>query len=197
MEHRDVSVAERQVTKLDCAQNLRDRRGGYMLVGDRRLRVEDVQHALPGRQAPLEEIRHPAKRDHRPAEHHQVGVEGDQLADGHALATTSRLPIQNTSSAPTHQQTHAGERHALQPESIPGCWRRIPHWRAGSARSRMLPVHRHEQPGTPARVSCVTALIVGELFLDLLEPMVDRRAKVTDHNDTNGSGTALKPSAMD
>ena len=56
-------------------------RGRDTGVVDVRDRVEHLEHPLPRRHAALQDVGDPAERDHRPAQHHQVGVEGDELAE--------------------------------------------------------------------------------------------------------------------
>ena len=63
--------------------------------------IQHFQHPLPRRHAALEHVGDPAERNHRPAQHRQVRVERDELADRDpSPRSTSRLPSQRTSSAP-------------------------------------------------------------------------------------------------
>ena len=65
----------------------------------RRLGIHHVQHPLPGGQPPLEEVGDEPERDHRPAQHHEIGVEGDELPHGDP-------PLDDMPGAqPQHQQT--------------------------------------------------------------------------------------------
>ena len=116
-QHRDAVVAEREVAELDLAPDPRarmPRRGP--LVPNRRLGVEHLQHALPGRHAALQQVGDPAEGNHRPRQHRQVPVERDQVAERDAAVDDRDAP------QPEHQQRRdaekepdAGEKQTLQP----------------------------------------------------------------------------------
>ena len=79
-------------------------------------RVEDLEHPLPARHAALQHVRHPAERDHRPAQHRQVGelnatncAERDPAADHLAAAEP-----QHQHRAEAEEERHAREEEALQ-----------------------------------------------------------------------------------
>ena len=83
-------------------------------VVDRRCGVEHLEHPLPRRGTALQQVGHPAERDHRPGQHHQVGVEGHQLAHGHTPGDhVAAAQPQHQQHPDAHQQAHHREKRAL------------------------------------------------------------------------------------
>ena len=118
----------------------------------------------------------------------------DRHAAGNDLAAADP---QHEQRADAHEQTHAREVHALQPNQ-----RAVAHdvllVRAPEALDleRLLSVGTHDAD-TGQRLLRHRA-DVGELFLDLLEPMVNRRAEVADDDRHKRQGHERQwPSATD
>jgi hypothetical protein len=118
--------------------------------------VEHLEHPLPRRHAALQQVRHPAEGDHRPGEHHQVGVERHQFADGDASGHHTRGSPARARAAPTSpiRRPMLGIVETLQGDQGRGCGARTPRWRPGSVRSRTAPAgtrgRRARPPATPA-----------------------------------------------
>ena len=173
-------IGEDQVADLDGAGQRHGAAGvGHVPVADVRDGVEHLQHPLPRRHAPLQDVGDPSERDHRPAEHHEVGVERDELAE-------RDLPANDVAAAePEHQQRAEAEeeRHARKEQPLqPDQHAVAPHVFA---------------VGGAEPLDLVGLLVVGadhahagerllddraqmrQLFLDRFEPLVDGAAEVT------------------
>ena len=109
-------ITKHHVTKIDTAlDDQAPARFRHTLVIDVRLDVENLEHALPRRHAALKDVRHPPKSNHRPAQHHQVGVERDELAESDPAADNGAAALpQNEQRAEPEEQRHAREEEALQ-----------------------------------------------------------------------------------
>ena len=77
-----VGVSKVEMTKLDLAlqPSLRPEHPVRRRVIDRRLLRHQFVDADHRGRAALHQVHHPAQRNHRPGEHHHVGVEGHELA---------------------------------------------------------------------------------------------------------------------
>ena len=112
-----VPIRKGEVTELEATGDrvcrVRERRRGFP-VGDAGLAVQDLEKPLPRRHAALQQVRDPSERDHRPGQHHEVGVEGDQFTDRHP--SRHHIPAaepQHEERADAHQEAHAREVHRL------------------------------------------------------------------------------------
>ena len=119
VQHRPAVVGERQVAELDGAREAAGRSGVRLRVGvrDGRLGVHHGEHPLPGGHPPLDHVGDPAEGDHRPRHHHEVRVEGDELAERDALVDDlAAAEPQHEQRAQAEKQRHAREEEALQPD---------------------------------------------------------------------------------
>ena len=149
---------------------------------DLRRRVEDLADAAHRGLAALEDVDHPAQRDHRPVQHGEVGAEGHELAEGdgardhHAAAQPEhegRARAHEELDAGVEAAEHADERAvALQVLLVRGL----------EARHlvRLLGVGAHH--ARPGEVLLHERVHVGELRLHRLEAVVDAAAEVA-HED--------------
>ena len=86
-------------------------------VRDQRLDVEHFEQALPRGHAALKEVADPAERNHRPAQHRQVRIERDELAERHLAGDNPpAAEPEHEQRADAHQQPHAREIESLQPD---------------------------------------------------------------------------------
>jgi hypothetical protein len=180
---RGAGIRERQPANLDAAANVGPPAGlGHIPVVDLRRRVEHVQHALPRRHAALQDIGHPAERDHRPAQHHQIRIERDELADGDASGNRlAAAEPQHEQRADTHQQPHARVVRPLQANQ-----RLVPAnvFIVGAAKTldlrSLLPVCADDADAGERFLRDGADL--GELLLNLLETLMDGGAEIPhDH----------------
>ena len=197
-EDRRVTEGERQVPKFDGADNLVRLRtsssgvtvrlkpdttaAGINVVADGGRRIENVEHPLPARHAALQHVRHPAKRNHRPREHGEIGEEGDELAQRDALRDDG------TAAEPQHQhrtqpeeERHGREEDPLQRDELPVAAHVLEVGLPEAFEFRaLLAVGTHHAHARQRLLS--NGAHLGELRLDALEPLVDGAAEVV-HRD--------------
>jgi hypothetical protein len=110
-------VGEGQVAQLDLAAQRRDR--GGLVVADLRLDLQDFPDAAHRRLAALEDVDHPAERDHRPVQHGQVSAEGHELAErDRAVHHHAAAEPEHDHGARAHEELDArieAARHADEP----------------------------------------------------------------------------------
>ena len=149
-------------------------------VDDGRRRVEHFEHPAPRRRAALQQVGDPAERDHRPAEHREVGVEGDELADrepaGDDLAAAQpqhheRAHAEEEREARIEQPLQADQPAVAAQELLVG------EAEAGQL-GLLLPVGAHDPDAGQRFLGHRRQL--GQLGLDLLEPAMNRRAEAID-----------------
>jgi hypothetical protein len=89
-------------------------------VHDRGLLIHHLQHALPRCEAALDHVRDPAERNHRPREHHEIGVERHEAADRDAALDDlpAALPQHQQRTDP-EEERHARVEQSLQPDQAP------------------------------------------------------------------------------
>ena len=149
-------------------------------VDDGRRRVEHFQHPAPRRRAALQQVGDPAERDHRPAEHRQVGVEGDELAEGEPAGDhLAAAQPQHHERAQAEEEREARIEQALQADQPAVAAQELLVGPAEAGQlGLLLPVGAHDPDAGQRFLGHRRQL--GQLGLDLLEAAMDRRAEALD-----------------
>ncbi len=169
---------------VDGAANLRPlaRRLDVWRIADRGRLVEDVQHPLPGRHPALQQIGDPAERDHRPTQHRQIRVEGDELADRDAMQDhIASAEPEHDQRRKAEEERHAREEQPLEADqlAVAGQIREVRGTKARNLR-RFLPIGPHHAHARQRLLG--NRAQVRQLLLNLLEAAMDGVAEVLDRD---------------
>ena len=140
--------------------------------------IEHGEEPAPRREAALKNVGDPAEGDHRPAEHHEITVECDELAERDASGDhRAAAGPEHEQRSEAEKQRHARIERALQPDEHAVATEVLfvrpaePFDLVG-----LLPVGAHDADARERFLD--DGADVGELRLDALEPLVDRRPEV-------------------
>ncbi len=181
-------VGEVQVAEFDVTANRQV--GGpcvyFGQVGDVGLLDKNLVNARHGRRSALEDVDDPAERDDRPGELHHVGVERDEIADGHA-AEQNFAPAQpkHEHDRDAEQQFERGPEHAHQAHQLQAARNvfLVRRFEFGDLRPFLRVGADHAHAG---EVLLHLRRDLAEHRLDALEALVNAPPEILDHDAGNG-----------
>ncbi len=112
---------ERKIPDLDRSDDLQRASAlRHVLVGNLWHRIDDFQHPFPRCHPALKDVRDPAERNHRPAEHREIRIEGEELAQADPAANDGlATEPQHQQRAQSKKERHARIEQPLQPYEQP------------------------------------------------------------------------------
>ena len=176
-----VGISERQIAPLDGAgQPHRD--VGPRAIDDGRRRIEHLQHPAPRRRAALDQVGDPAERNHRPAQHGQVGVEGDELANREPpVDDLAAAQPQHDQGADPEQEGQARVEEALQADQAAVAAQELGVGALEAGQLGLLLAVGADDPDSGQRLLRHRRQL-GQLGLDPLEAAMDGRAEAVDRD---------------